>query len=265
MEVPAADSCHRSTCPHDSAALNGAKETMLTIPSVQALVFDTFGTVVDWRTSVIRELQALGERKGIQADWVAMADGWRAGYKPGMDTVRKGLRPWASTDVLHRERLEELLKEFNVQGLSEEEKQHLNKVWHRLDPWPDSVAGLQRLKRRYIISTFSNGSVPCLVGMAKHGGLPWDCVFSSDLVKHFKPDSEMYLGVAAFLDLPPAQVMVVAAHNGDLRRARENGLHTGYIHRPVEYGPKQVKDLRAEEDWDLVASSIEDLAGQLGL
>lgn len=235
----------------------------MSIETVKALVFDTFGTVVNWRDSVIRELQELGRRKGIQADWVAMADAWRAGYKPGMDTVRQGLRPWASIDVLHRERLDELLVQFKVPGLSEEEKQHLNKVWHRLDPWPDSVAGLQRLKTRYIISPFSNGSVPCLVGMAKHGGLPWDCIFSADVVKHYKPDPEMYLGVAAFLGLAPAEVMVVAAHNGDLRQARKNGLHTGYIHRPAEYGPNQVKDLRAEEDWDFMAPGIDKLADQL--
>jgi 2-haloacid dehalogenase len=244
-------------------AMNIAGNPAVDPGAIKALVFDTFGTVVDWRSSVIKELQDLGRRKGVSADWVAMADAWRAGYMPGMNTVRQGLRPWASTDVLHRERLDELLEQFKAPDLSEAERQHLNRVWHRLDPWPDSVAGLQRLKRRYIISTFSNGSVPCLVGMAKHGGLPWDCIFSADVVRHYKPDAEMYQGVAAFLGLSPAQVMVVAAHNGDLRHARKNGLRTGYIHRPVEYGPNQSKDLKAEEDWDYVAESIEDLADRM--
>ncbi|MFC4275780.1 haloacid dehalogenase type II [Achromobacter aloeverae] len=232
---------------------------------VKALVFDTFGTVVNWRDSVIHELRDLGRRKGLDADWVAMADAWRAGYAPGMDTVRQGKRPWTSVDVLHRERLDVLLDQFQVQGLTEAEKDHLNRVWHRLDPWPDSVAGLRRLKSKYIISTFSNGSVPCLVNMAKHGGLPWDCVFSSDIVQHYKPDAEMYLGVARFLDLPTSQVMVVAAHNNDLRHARSHGLRTGYIHRPTEYGPNQSKDLRAEEDWDRIAKDIGDFASQMGV
>jgi 2-haloacid dehalogenase len=230
------------------------------VPQVKALVFDTFGTVVDWRSSVIRELQWLGQRKNIQADWAGMADAWRAGYKPGMDKVRQGLRPWTSIDVIHRERLDEILVEFGVDGLTEEEKVHLNLVWHRLLPWPDSIPGLAKLKSRYIISPFSNGSVPCLLNMAKYSALPWDCIFSSDLVHHYKPDPEMYLGVADFLGLRPQEVMLVAAHNGDLRAGRKNGLHTAYIHRPTEYGPKQSKDLHAEEEWDVMVSGIDELA-----
>jgi 2-haloacid dehalogenase len=246
-------------------AQQNAKEALAGNGPIKALVFDTFGTVVNWRDTVIHELRNLGRAKGLDADWVAMADAWRAGYAPGMDTVRKGLRPWTSVDVLHRERLDVLLKEFQVEGLTEAEKDHLNRVWHRLDPWPDSVAGLRRLKSKYIISTFSNGSVPCLVNMAKHGGLPWDCVFSSDIVRHYKPDAEMYLGVAEFLGLPTAQVMVVAAHNNDLRHARANGLRTGYIHRPTEYGVHQSKDLRAEEDWDEMGEDIGDFATKMGV
>ncbi|OWT68234.1 MULTISPECIES: haloacid dehalogenase type II [unclassified Achromobacter] len=246
-------------------AQQNANEALAGSAPIKALVFDTFGTVVNWRDTVIHELRNLGRAKGLDADWVAMADAWRAGYAPGMDTVRKGLRPWTSVDVLHRERLDVLLKEFQVEGLTEAEKDHLNRVWHRLDPWPDSVAGLRRLKSKYIISTFSNGSVPCLVNMAKHGGLPWDCVFSSDIVRHYKPDAEMYLGVAEFLGLPTSQVMVVAAHNNDLRHARANGLRTGYIHRPTEYGVHQSKDLRAEEDWDEMGEDIGDFATKMGV
>jgi len=192
--------------------------------SVKALVFDTFGTVVDWRTSVSRDLAAFGARKGIQADWLAFADAWRAGYKPGMDTVRSGQRPWANIDVL---------------------------------------PGLRRLKQRYIISTFSNGSVPCLVNMAKHAGLPWDAIYSADIVRHFKPDPEVYLGVIGFFDLPPEQLMLVAAHNGDLRHARSHGMRTAYIQRPTEYGPAQSKDLGAEDDWDVIVPGIDRLADVL--
>jgi 2-haloacid dehalogenase len=231
--------------------------------SVKALVFDTFGTVVDWRTSVSRGLAAFGARKGMEADWLAFADAWRAGYKPGMDTVRSGRRPWANIDVLHRERLEQLLDDFGIRGLSEDERQYLNLAWHRLDPWPDVLPGLRRLKQRYIISTFSNGSVPCLVDMAKHAGLPWDAIYSADIARHFKPDPEVYLGVIAFFGLRPEQVMLVAAHNGDLRHGRLHGMRTAYIQRPTEYGPAQAQDLRAEEDWDVIVPGIDRLADAL--
>ncbi|GAB2898780.1 haloacid dehalogenase type II [Paralcaligenes sp. KSB-10] len=233
---------------------------MVGIESVKALVFDTFGTVVDWRASIAREMAEFGAAKGIQADWLAFADAWRAGYVPAMDGVRSGRRVWANIDVLHRERLNELLGDFGLSGLSETEIQHVNKVWHRLNPWPDSVPGLTRLKRRYIISTFSNGSVACLVGMAKHGEIPWDAVFSADVVRHFKPDPEIYLGVQAFFDLRPHEVMLVAAHNNDLRHGRLHGMRTAYINRPTEYGPDQKKDLNAEEDWDLAVGGIDQLA-----
>lgn len=232
----------------------------MSIDSVKALVFDTFGTVVDWRTSIAREMAEFGAKKGIQSDWLAFADAWRAGYAPAMDGVRSGRRAWANIDVLHRERLDELLGDFGLSGLAETELQYVNKVWHRLNPWPDSVPGLTRLKQRYIISTFSNGSVPCLVDMAKHGGIPWDAVFSADVVRHFKPDPEVYLGVQAFFDLRPHEVMLVAAHNNDLRHGRLHGMRTAYINRPSEYGPDQKKDLGAEEDWDVAVSGIDQLA-----
>lgn len=231
--------------------------------SVKALVFDTFGTVVDWRKSIAREMAQFGALKGIEADWTAFADAWRAGYKPAMDTVRSGQRGWAGIDTLHRERLEHLLEEFGIRGLSEEEIQHLNTAWHRLDPWPDALPGLRRLKQRYIISTFSNGSVPCLVNMARHAGLPWDAIYSADIVRHFKPDPEVYRGVIAFFGLRPEQVMLVAAHNSDLRHGRSHGMRTAYIHRPTEYGPDQAKDLRAEEDWDVTVEGIDQLADTL--
>lgn len=232
--------------------------------NVKAMVFDTFGTVVDWRSSIIAECKALSAAKGLSFDPEAFADAWRSGYHPAMDRVRKQERPWANIDVLHRERLDELIEEFGLTGLSEAEKVHFNRAWHRLNPWPDSVVGLARLKKRYILSTFSNGSFACLVNMAKHAGLPWDCIFSADIIQHFKPDPETYQGVIAFLDLKADEVMLVAAHNYDLRRATRHGMRTAYVNRPNEYGPGQQKDVEAEGDWDIVVDSITELASVTG-
>jgi 2-haloacid dehalogenase len=243
-----------------SAKLQGC---CVSFHNIKALVFDTFGTVVDWRTSIIRQLSELGTRKGMQADWEAFADAWRAGYHPAMDRVRRGERPFASIDVLHRERLDEVLDLFKISGLSEGEKQGLNKAWHRLDPWPDSVGGLQRLKPRYILSTFSNGSFACLVNMAKYAGLPWDCIFCADIVRHFKPDPETYRGVIDFLGLSPNEVMLVAAHNYDHRHARLHGMRTAYVNRPTEFGPRQTEDIKAEDDWDVIVNSFTALADVL--
>jgi 2-haloacid dehalogenase len=236
----------------------------MAIEHVKALVFDTFGTVVDWRTSIIRELREFGAAQRLDADWEALADGWRAGYFPAMDRVRQGQRPWANIDVLHRERLDELLAAAGLDSIGDAHRQHLTHAWHRLAPWPDSVSGLERLKRRYILGTLSNGSVPCLVNMAKHGSLPWDCIFSADLFRHFKPDAEVYLGAVDLLDMQPHEVMMVAAHNGDLRHARSHGLRTAYVNRPQEYGPAQHKDFAAEESWDIVVDDFAALATCLG-
>ena len=235
----------------------------MSIENVKALVFDTFGTVVDWRTSIIRQLSELGTRKGIQADWEAFADAWRAGYQPGIERVRHGERAWATIDVLHRERLDDLLHTFAIGNLSEDDKQDLNRAWHRLDPWPDSVEGLQRLKRRYILSTFSNASFACLVNMARHAGLSWDCIFCADIVRHFKPYPETYLGVIELLALPPHEVMLVAAHNYDHRHARSHGMRTAYVNRPTEFRPNQTTDLKAEDDWDIIVDSFSELADVL--
>jgi 2-haloacid dehalogenase len=234
-------------------------------PDVKAMVFDTFGTVVDWRSSIIAECKALAVSKGLSFDPEAFADAWRAGYHPAMDRVRKNERPWANIDVLHRERLNELIDEFGLVGLSEAEKDHFNRAWHRLKPWPDTVAGLARLKKRYILSTFSNGSFACLVNMAKRAGLPWDCIFCADIVRHFKPDPETYKGVIAFLDLEPEEVMLVAAHNYDHRRAASHRMRTGYVNRPTEYGPGQRKDIHAEGDWDIVVDGMTELASAMGV
>lgn len=203
---------------------------------VKALIFDVFGTVVDWRGSIIREGAQWGKEKGLQIDWGKFADQWRAGYAPSMDKVRKGELPWTKLDVLHRVILESLLKEYNIVGLAEEEKDHWNRVWHRLTPWPDAVAGLTRLKKNYVIATLSNGNVSLLVDMAKHAGLPWDTVFSAELFHHYKPDREAYLGAVELLSCKPAEVMMVAAHPPDLQAAQSCGLKTGLVPRPLEHG-----------------------------
>src|SRR5918998_2949728 len=205
---------------------------------VRALAFDVFGTVVDWRSAVIRDGEELSREKDLQIDWAAFADEWRGRYAPSMDRVRRGERAWSNLNALHRDSLEELLEEFGIKGLTEEEKDQLNKVWHRLDPWPDSVAGLTRLKERYVITTLSNGNVALLTNMAKRAGLPWDLILSAELVQHYKPDPETYLMIPLLLDLRLDEVMLVTAHPNDLRSAQEFDLGTAYILRPQEWGPE---------------------------
>ena len=232
--------------------------------SIKALVFDVFGTVVDWHGSVAREVRELARRKGLRVNAVKFAKAWRAGYRPAMDRVRSGEAPFQKIDVMHRAILEDVLKQFKVTTLTEEEKAHLNLVWHRLKPWPDSVRGLKRLKSKRIIATLSNGNTSLLVNMAKHGNLPWDCVFSSDTFNHFKPDPEMYLGAADRLDLRPEEVMLVASHKHDLRAAAKCGLKTAFIKRPHELGRNNNPDLGSEAEFTYNAESFLDLADQLG-
>jgi 2-haloacid dehalogenase len=235
------------------------------MPSKQpvAIVFDTFGSVVDWRSSLIADLTAYGSKKGVTADWAALVDAWRAAYHPSMTRVRKGELPWTRLDDLHRASLDKLVADFKIAGFSEPDLVHINLGWHRLHPWPDSVPGLTRLKSRFIIGPLSNGNVALLLNMAKFGGLPWDMIFGSDLFGHFKPDPETYLGVAKMLNLRPDQVMMAAAHNGDLAAARSHGLLTAFFPRPNEYGPHQKRDYQAEQDWDIVATDIQDMAAKL--
>jgi 2-haloacid dehalogenase len=229
----------------------------------KALAFDTFGTVVDWRSSIISELEAFGETHGVQHDWAALADGWRKGYLPAMDRVRRGELPWTKIDDLHRMILDELLREAGITSVSDADVDHLNRAWHRLDPWPDSVAGLTRLKERFVITTLSNGNMSLLTNMAKRAGLPWDCVISADLFHHYKPDREAYLGCADLLDVAPGELMLVAAHPGDLRAARDAGLMTAYVTRPLEYGPNQRAHKVTDGEFDFTATDFLDLADQL--
>jgi len=233
--------------------------------SVKVLAFDVFGTVVDWRSSVIAEGEQLGTNKGLKVDWAAFADAWRAVYHPSLNRVRKGELPWTKLDYLHRTSLEEILKKFQVPGLSDEEKNQLNRVWHRLNPWPDSVAGLERLKSRFVITTLSNGNISLLTNMAKHAGLPWDCVLSAENVHHYKPDPEVYLLVPGLFDLEPENVMMVAAHEQDLQAAQKQGLRTALVHRPLEHGPGKAVPIPLSDKYDVVAKDFLDLADQLGI
>ena len=226
---------------------------------VRALVFDVFGTVVDWRSSVAAEVRALG----WPVDPAAFADAWRAGYVPAMQAVRDGRLPWTHIDGLHRRILDALLTE-RVLAPPEAEVAELNRVWHRLAPWPDSVAGLQRLKAQFPVCTLSNGNVSLLLDMARHAGLPWDTIFSAELFGHYKPDPEVYLGAARLLDLPPEQVLMVAAHPSDLRAAAACGLKTAYVPRPLERGPGGTMEPWKPGEFDLVAEDFMALAAALG-
>jgi 2-haloacid dehalogenase len=247
-------------------ATGNAKRVNPELADVKACVFDIFGTVVDWRSSVIAEATSWGKARGLNIDWAGFTDRWRLGYRPAMDKVRKSKIPWTKLDDLHRMILEDLLKQYKIEGLSEEEKINWAHVWRRLKPWPDSVKGLSRLKKKYIISPMSNGSVALMTNLAKFGGLPWDVILGSDLVEHYKPDREMYLSAAFYLDLKPEQVMMCAAHASDLQAARSYGLRTGFIYRPNEYGggPVGVPDKAKRGDFDVVSVSIIDLAQQMG-
>ncbi|WP_339869241.1 haloacid dehalogenase type II [Pseudohongiella nitratireducens] len=234
------------------------------VPRVKALVFDVFGTVVDWRGSIIREGQLLAERKGYNVDWGEFADRWRAGYGPSMNRVRTGELPWTKLDDLHRIVLDELVEEFSLTNMSEEELQHLNYAWHRLTPWPDVIAGLSRLKNEYPIATLSNGNVSLLMNMAKNAGLPWDTIMSAELSRHYKPDPEAYLKAPELFSLAPDEVMLVAAHPSDLRAAAAAGLSTGYVHRALERGAENPKARPDTGQFDIYAEDFLDLARQLG-
>ena len=237
--------------------------SLMRAPKVKALVFDVFGTVVDWRGSLIREGRLLGRRKKLKVDWEGFADAWRAGYRPAMARVRSGELPWTKIDDLHRMILDDLLAKFGIRGLAEEEIVHLNHAWHRLEPWPDAKAGLGKLKRRHVIATLSNGNVALLVDMAKNAGLHWDCILSAEVVRHYKPDPETYLGAADLLGVRPVELMMVAAHKDDLHAARACGLKTAFVARAREYGRGRTADVSRDPAFDVHARDFNDLARQL--
>ena len=232
---------------------------------VKALVFDVFGTVVDWRSSIARHGAAFGAAHGIDVDWEAFADGWRGKYQPYMNKVRTGELPWTKLDVLHRMGLVELLGEFGINDVGEHGIDELTLAWHHLDPWPDSPAGLSRLKAKYIIGTMSNGNVALMTNMAKYAGLPWDVILGAELAQAYKPDPSTYLTGVELLGLYPDQVMMVAAHQGDLLAAGAQGLRTAFVPRPMEFGPDRKPDPTPDPSFDIVASDFRDLAAQMGV
>jgi 2-haloacid dehalogenase len=232
---------------------------------VEALVFDVFGTVVDWRGSIIRQGKVFSARSGIVIDWPTMADRWRAGYRPTMDKIARGEMPWTRFHDFNRGLLADLVREFGIRGLKQKDLDQLNDFWRKLDPWPDVVRGLKRLKQRFVIGTLSNGDIRTMVDIARHAGLPWDLVLSSENFRRFKPEAAVYLGAAELLGVKPERVALVAAHKNDLRAARSNGLRTAFVERPKEHGPTKAADAGPERYIDVLAKDFNQLADQLGL
>ena len=232
---------------------------------IRACLFDVFGTVVDWRSSVSRDLAAFAASRGLPPlDWLEFAVEWRKLYQPSMEEVRSGRRPFTVLDELHRESLVVLLARYRVTGLPEADIDHMNRAWHRLDPWPDVLEGLARLKRKRIIAPCSNGNIALMVNLARRAGLPWDCILGAETARAYKPMPEAYLASCRQLGLPPSQVMMVAAHNGDLRAAKAQGLATAFVPRPLEHGPGQTTDLAADPACvDVPARDFVDLAAKL--
>lgn len=232
---------------------------------VEALIFDVFGTVVDWRTGIAREASAVFKHRGIDLDPHTFADAWRGEYDPAMARIREGDRGYVPLDVLHRENLDTVLARFRLdEDFDGAARAAFNHAWEKLPPWPDSASGLERLKAQYIIAPCSNGSIALMTRLAKFGGLNWDAIVGAEIARDYKPQPAVYHASVAALGLVPEQVMMVAAHNSDLAAARDAGLKTAFLPRPTEHGPGQIKDLTAESDWDFVATDIEDLAGMLG-
>lgn len=231
---------------------------------IKALTFDVFGTVVDWRGTIVVEGTRMNRGHGWDIDWAAFADAWRALYQPSMSEVRDGKRPWVRLDDLHRESLDTLIPQFGLDDLGAAERDHLCRVWHRLRPWPDAVAGLLRLKMKFVLATLSNGNIALLVNMAKHANLPWDAILGAEVARHYKRQPEAYLTTADMLGLQPDQCLMVAAHNDDLVTAAGLGFRTAFVARPTEYGPAQSTDLIADYEFDIVTEDFNALAITLG-
>ena len=230
---------------------------------IKALLFDVFGTGVDWRSSVISECNKLEKKTGIPGNWEKLTDMWRQKYAPSMDEVRNGKRDWVILDTLHKESLISILKDLEIHGLSEKDIDHLNKAWHRLDPWPDSVQGLKLLKQSFSISTLSNGGTNLLSNMANYSNLPWDNIFSAETFMHYKPDPEIYLKALSILSLKPENVMMIAAHAFDLRAAKDVGMQTAYVLRNLEFGENIKIEKINNSEFDIIANNFQDLAYQL--
>jgi 2-haloacid dehalogenase len=230
---------------------------------IKALVFDVFGTVVDWRSGIAREAESFLKRYAPGLDAFDFADAWRREYSPSMEEIRSGRRPYVRLDVLHRENLVKVLARYGVGGVPDSAVDELNLAWHRLDPWPDSVEALCRLKREFIIAPLSNGNIRLMVDMARRAGLPWDAILGAEVVRAYKPSPQVYSETVDILGLAPAELCLVAAHNGDLAAARRQGLTTAFVARPTEHGPHQTTDLKAEDAWDFVVDDLNELAKQI--
>jgi 2-haloacid dehalogenase len=239
---------------------------MVDSPETKALLFDVFGTVVDWRSGVARDVGQFLSRHALTIDSFEFADAWRREYAPAMEEIRSKRRPFVKLDVLHRENLLKVMSDYGVDAgsISTVDLDELNRAWHRLDPWPDSVEGLLRLKRRFMIAPLSNGNIRLIIDMAKRAALPWDAILGAEVVRAYKPSPEVYLETVEILGLNPHEVCMVAAHNGDLAAARQCGLKTAFVTRPTEHGPAQHTDLHAEQAWDFMATDMNDLATKLG-
>jgi 2-haloacid dehalogenase len=231
---------------------------------IKALTFDVFGTVVDWRSGVAREAEAVLAPRGHALDWGAFADGWRARYVPSMAKVARGERPFVALDTLHRENLVDLLTEKDIGGLPEAEIDRLNLAWHRLDPWPDVLEGMARLKRRFTLASLSNGNVALMVDMAKRAGLPWDVILGAEVARAYKPSPEAYDATARMMALAPGECLMVAAHPTDLAAAATRGFRTAYVHRPLERGPGREAKRPAAGTFDYAVDSFAELAVALG-
>lgn len=226
------------------------------------LLFDVFGTVVNWRCSITQQMSDFCQSCGYDIDCAQFALDWRAEYQPGMAKIRDGQRGYVPLDVLHRENLERVAARYDL-PLTEAEAQQLTRFWHRLDPWPDSVAGLSALRALAPVAALSNGNIALMVALSRHAGLTWDAVLGADLAQAYKPDPQVYLRAAAAMDLSPAACMMVAAHNDDLAAARALGMQTAFVARQEEYGPAQVKDRVATADWDIVTNTLSGVASAL--
>lgn len=231
---------------------------------IEALVFDVFGTVVDWRGSLLRWFERFARESGVTADWPTLVDAWRGAYQPSMEPIRRGQREYVTLDVLHRESLDRLLAERRLETINDEQRRAMVAAWHRLDPWPDSPPGIARLKQKYIVAALSNGGLGLLVNLAKHARLDWDTVLSADVFRQYKPHPSLYRGAAELLGRPPESLLMVAAHPGDMTAARSCDLRTAYVDRPAEHGQPRVRSPQAGEAWDYQVSSLVELAQQLG-
>jgi len=248
----------------EPAKVSAQSKPSATAAGVKALVYDVFGTCVDWRTGVARDAERILKPLGYKIDWLAFADAWRALYQPSMEEVRSGRQPFVTLDILHRRMLDQIRPKFGLEKLANQVADDLNLAWHRLDTWPDTVPGFVRLKRKFILAPCSNGNIALMVDIARRNSIPWDAILGSEIARDFKPKPAVYLMTAAALNLQPNEVMMVAAHSDDLRQAASNGLRTAHVARPGENGPG-TGESAPRVPVDFAAKNMEDLASQLGV